>query len=172
MIAVETTVAATPEVLQGPWERIAEQVARRAHGDTRNKHSGELYILHPERVVAYLRRAGADDFRLAIGWLHDVVEDTSITLADLALIFPARIVAAVDALTHRKGERRIDYYARVGAVYDALMVKIADLLDNTDPERRVGLPQATILRLDLKYSIAHRELNPWVIHHLNHREIA
>lgn len=163
---METTVATTPEALL----ILAEKVARKAHGDTLNKHNGERYILHPERVVATLRRGGADAFRLAIGWLHDVVEDTAITLDDLAMHFPARVVDAVDALTHRKGEQRKDYYARVGAVLDALVVKFADLRDNTDPSRREGLPPATVTRLDLKYTEAHRELGEWVIYWINNKE--
>jgi len=166
MIPVETTVATTPEVLQGPWEALAEQVARRAHGTTRNKHDGTLYILHPQWVVEYLRRRGSSDIRLAIAWLHDVVEDTSLTLEDLSWIFPMIIVEAVDALTHRPGESRKDYCARVGAVLDALIVKLADLRHNTDRSRREGLPPLVVTRLDLKYTETHLELNQWIIYHL------
>jgi (p)ppGpp synthase/HD superfamily hydrolase len=149
------------------WEALAEQVARQAHGDTLNHHDGSLYILHPQWVVEYLRRRGSSDIRLAIAWLHDVVEDTDVTLPDLLdLGFPDQIVLAVDALTHRKGERRTDYYLRIGPVLDALVVKLADLRHNTDPSRREGLPPLTVTRLDMKYTEAHRELNPWIIYHL------
>jgi (p)ppGpp synthase/HD superfamily hydrolase len=152
----------------GPLEPRAEQIAREAHGDARNKHSGERYILHVERVVTHLRKMGADDLTLAVAWLHDVVEDTAVTLADLAGQFGDDLVSAVDAITHRFGETRLAYYARVGANRVALCVKMSDLRDNTDPERRAVLPEQTRRRLDEKYKIAHRALIPHIIEHLEH----
>ena len=133
--------------------RHAEHVARLAHGNALNKHNGEPYITHVERVVGYLLDADVSPTTLAVGWLHDVVEDTAMTLVGLrALGFAPEILDAVDAITQRPHEARLDYYARVGPTLSALQVKLlGDMRDNTDPERRKALPQATRDRLDGKY---------------------
>ncbi|WP_241665904.1 hypothetical protein [Prescottella subtropica] len=60
---------------------------------------------HPARVAG-------DDLAVAVAWLHDVVEDTETTLADLEQSFLPEVTAAVDALTRRDGETPADYYAR------------------------------------------------------------
>jgi (p)ppGpp synthase/HD superfamily hydrolase len=157
-MTLEATMTSSPLLL-------AEEVARNAHGNDLNKHNGERYIRHVERVVEHLRRFGAKDDVLIVAWLHDTVEDTWVTLDDLSG-FGVVIVNAVNAITHRQGESRLDYYQRVGANRLALTAKLSDLRDNTDPARRVDLPEATRLRLELKYQTAHRALIPWLIHHL------
>jgi len=114
----------------------AIEIAARAHGGQRDK-AGEPYILHPLRVMlslggAYERMAAA---------LHDVVEDTSVTLEDLALEgFPPEVLGALDALTKRDGERRLDSAARAARNPIARAVKLADLKDNMDLSR---LPDPT-----------------------------
>lgn len=145
---------------------FAEEFARQAHGAVLNKHSGEHYILHVERVVAHLVAAGADETHQTVAWLHDVVEDTSVTLDQVLRFFGVEIAEAVDAITHRPGETRLAYYDRVGPNRLALAVKMSDLRDNTDPDRKECLPEATRTRLDTKYRTAHRALIPWIIHHL------
>lgn len=81
----------------------AEALARAAHEGQVDK-SGAPYATHPERVAA---RVSEDDELVAIAWLHDVVEDTPITLDDLrGREFPESVVAAVDALTKRAGESK------------------------------------------------------------------
>jgi len=63
--------------------------------------------------------------------LHDVVEDTPWTIEDLRTEgFPPVVIAAVDALTKRPGERRMDAARRAGADPIARRVKLADLADN------------------------------------------
>ena len=63
-----------------------------------------------------------------IALLHDVVEDSNITLDDLREIgFPYSVVEAVDAITRRDGEDRIHYLNRVKENALARVVKIADL---------------------------------------------
>ena len=91
----------------------------------------------------------------AAAWLHDVVEDTSTSLADLrAAGFPEPVIAAVDALTRRPDEPGDNYYARVAADPLALRVKRADIADNSSPERLGGLDEATQIRLRHKYAHA------------------
>jgi (p)ppGpp synthase/HD superfamily hydrolase len=151
-------------------EEHARLFAREAHAGQRNKHDGEPYIRHVERVVEHLRKMGADDITLAIAWLHDVVEDTDSTLDDVRNVFGDTIHDAVDALTHRRNEPRLDYYLRVGANRRALTVKMSDGRDNQDPARKAVLDPDTRSRLTLKYQIMNWALAPWIIHHLEHGE--
>lgn len=68
-----------------------------------------------------------------VAWLHDVVEDTPVTVEDVDGAFGSQVSDAVDAITRRTAETD-DYYARVKANSIALTVKAAD---NTDPLRRL-----------------------------------
>jgi (p)ppGpp synthase/HD superfamily hydrolase len=95
-------------------------------------------------------RVEADEAR-AVAWLHDVVEDTAVTLDDLAAQFPAEVVQAVRVLTRRDDDRGEEYYRRVRANPLALAVKLADIADNTDPARQADLDPATRRRLAAKY---------------------
>ena len=144
----------------------AERLARDAHGDDRNPHDGERYILHVERVVEHLRLLGADATTQAVAWLHDVVEDTPVTYEEIRHSFGTQIAEAVDCLTHRKGESRADYYARIGPNRLALTVKLSDGRDNQNPARKATLSDATRERLRAKYEHQNYVLASWVIHHL------
>jgi len=102
------------------------------------KHAGQLdkakapYILHPIRVMLGVETL--EEKMAAV--LHDVVEDTDVTLADLAAEgFSPAVVRAVDALTRRKGEDYMDFVRRAGADPVARQVKLADLADNMDLSR-------------------------------------
>lgn len=134
----------------------AKELATRAHQGQFDK-SGAPYIGHPERVAGHVaQHAAGEDLEVAqaVAWLHDVVEDTPVTLADLARQFPADVVAAVDAMTKRSGEEPDDYYRRVCANRIARAVKNADLDDNTDPARTARLAPVTRERLAAKYAHA------------------
>lgn len=68
------------------------------------------------------------------------------------------MVDAVDAVTKRSGEAVEDYFARVRADRLAVIVKTADLADNTDPARQAALDDATRVRLAEKYRRAYELL--------------
>lgn len=136
----------------------AEQIAAVAHRGQVDK-GGQPYITHPARVAA---RVAGDENAVAAAWLHDVVEDTTVTLAELEESFPAEVTTAVDALTRRHGEAPADYYARVREVPLALTVKLADMADNSDPQRLARLDAATRDRLIAKYARARAELTAGV----------
>lgn len=109
----------------------AEEVATHAHEGQVDK-GGNPYIEHPRRVAARLKRV---DEKI-VGFLHDVVEDTTITLEDLrSLGFPAYIVEAVDAITKRKKESYDQYLYRVFQNDLARAVKLADIAENMDLSR-------------------------------------
>ena len=93
---------------------------------------GNDYILHPFTVALMV-----DDSKgKIVAWLHDIVEDTTMTLDKLLEEgFTNEIVDAVDAVTRRVGELRQDYLNRVKSNKLACMVKIADLNHNSDLTR-------------------------------------
>lgn len=94
--------------------------------------AGAPYICHPMRVAL----AQTDERARIVAILHDVVEDTPITYEDLAEAgFGAEIIAAVEALTKRPGEKRIDAAVRAKAHPLALQVKLADVADNMNLAR-------------------------------------
>ncbi|MEU5690497.1 HD domain-containing protein [Actinosynnema sp. NPDC020468] len=125
-------------------------IAREAHRGQVDK-SGKPYIGHPLRVMA---RVVGDHARMA-AVLHDVVEDTPVTAADLlAAGCPPEVVATVVALSHLDGEPQEDYLRRVAADPVAVEVKRADIADNTSPVRMADLDQATRTRLEAKYAAA------------------
>lgn len=140
----------------------AAQLARRAHEGQTDK-AGAPYISHPERVAAAAGSAAPAAVRAqvqAVAWLHDAVEDTTVTLDDLrAEGFPQPVVDGVDAMTKRPGEAPERYFERVRSDPLARIVKAADLDDNTSPERVGKLDKATRIRLEAKYRRSRELLN-------------
>ena len=131
---------------------IAESIARRAHRGQLDK-SGADYITHPARVAAKVYEQGGTDAAVAAAWLHDVIEDCEVTASDLlAAGITQEVVRTVDSVTKRQDESVEDYCARVRSDPIGLLVKHADLADNTSPERTALLAEATRERLAKKYS--------------------
>lgn len=121
-------------------------LATEAHRGQKDRN-GEPYIMHPIRVMSQLW--GYDERMVAV--LHDVIEDTDITLADLrAAGYPDHIVEAVDAISKRKeeNERYPDYIQRVKKNQLATKVKIADLNDNSNLNRLPKVKAHDLKRLD------------------------
>lgn len=89
--------------------------------------AGQPYILHLLRVMLQQ----SDDVARQVGVLHDLVEDTDVTLDDLRKRgFSEEVVEAIDALTHRDDESYAQYVLRAAASPVARRVKLADLEDN------------------------------------------
>jgi (p)ppGpp synthase/HD superfamily hydrolase len=132
----------------------AIQVARQAHEGQLDK-SGRPYIAHPLRVMGAVR----DPHERMTAVLHDVVEDTGVTLDDLtAAGCPSEVVTAVAALSKQPGEEWDTYLTRVATNPIALAVKRADIADNLSPERLERLDAETQERLRTKYEAALRVL--------------
>ena len=106
----------------------ALEIAVKAH-EGQTDRDGEAYILHP---LAVGLMGKTDEERMA-GFLHDVLEDSDITAADLLEAdIPESVVNALQLLTHEKGE---DYFGYVQRIIDsgnpiALQVKFNDLTHN------------------------------------------
>ena len=108
----------------------AIEIATIAHDGAVDK-AGAPYIEHPRRVAA---RMGSDEEKV-VAWLHDVVEDTGVTLDFIWEKFGEDTAAALDAITHRKGESWADYLWRAKSNPVAKAVKISDLIDNSNLSR-------------------------------------
>lgn len=110
--------------------------------------AGQPYILHLLRVM--LRQS--DPFSRQVGVLHDLFEDTELTLDDLrSRGFAKEVVDAIDALTHREDEAYYEYVLRVAKCDLARPVKLADLEDNYALDRvayRPGHQQEDALRIE------------------------
>jgi len=111
-------------------------LAARAHAGQVDK-AGEPYVLHLLRVMLAMRTT--EERIVAV--LHDLVEDTDTTLEQVrAQGFSAAVVAAIDVLTKRPGETRLEAALRAVAHPLARSVKLADNADNLDRSR---LPHPT-----------------------------
>lgn len=121
-----------------------------AHAGQKDK-VGAPYILHPLRLMC---RMETDEERMA-AVLHDVVEDTNHTLADLrAKGFPDAVIAAVERLAKREGETYEQFIERVIPDRIASRVKLADLEDNMNVLRLPQVQEKDRERLN-------RYLNAW-----------
>ena len=76
-----------------------------------------------------------DEYTTIAALLHDVVEDTDITLDDLAKEFPKDVIDALKLLTHQKGVPYMDYVAKIKTNDIAKAVKIADLRHEQRPDQ-------------------------------------
>jgi len=136
-----------------PTLEDAITLATRAHRGQVDK-VGHPYILHALRVM--LRQE--DETAQVVAVLHDVLEDTHVTLADLrAAGYSEQVRAAVDCLTRREGELYEAMIERVAANPLARQVKLADLADNLDPKRQIPADSGAAAR-HARYEAARNRL--------------
>ena len=135
-----------------PIER-ALQIALWAHRGQVDK-AGQAYILHPLRIM--LRLGGESEKVTAL--LHDVVEDSDITMEHLrGLGFADEVLTALDCLTKRDRELYDDFIGRVLGNALAVKVKIEDIKDNMDLTRLSEVTEKDLARL-AKYHRALKRL--------------
>ncbi len=125
-----------------PLVRRAYAFAEHAHRGQRRK-DGQAYISHPVRVARVLARLGYGEEVLAAALLHDVVEDTPATLAELRQAFGARVAELVDCVSEDRAlpvaARKAAYRERVRvAPGDARAICAADKVCNLDDLRLVA----------------------------------
>jgi (p)ppGpp synthase/HD superfamily hydrolase len=130
-------------------------LAATKHAGTYDR-GGKPYILHPLKVM---HKLDSDDEELqCIAVLHDVVEDTDVTYADLREFgMSERVITGVRALTKVPGETLDEYKARVFACRDAMLVKMEDLRHNSDLKRLKGITEKDIAR-SAKYMVFYYEI--------------
>ena len=106
---------------------------------------GSPYILHPLKVMHYLKTDNEELQCIAVG--HDLIEDTSTTYKDLRDAgISERVIDGIRALTKVPGETYDEYKVRVFSNRDAMIVKCADLRHNTDIRRLKGVTSEDIER--------------------------
>jgi len=138
----------------------AGQVARAAHRGQLDKADLPYFESHvadvQRRVVSY----GGDVNEQIGALLHDVLEDTSVSEADLRDEgFPEEALVIVGLLTRKEGEPSGDYYERIRGHGPSRRVKLlGDIASNSDPARLALLPDELRLRLTEKYAEATRLL--------------
>ena len=129
----------------------AMNIAYTAHHGQFDK-AGVPYIFHP----LHLAEAMDEEYACCAALLHDTVEDTHVTLEQLAVEFPAEVVEAVKLLTHVPNTDYFEYIRAIRSNPIARKVKLADLAHNSDATRFAGVPvpEDTIGRLRDKYTKA------------------
>ena len=116
----------------------AEQFAQEAHKDHKRKYTGDPYYVHLDEVRNIVKKAGGTIEQQAAALLHDTVEDTSVTPADVTREFGPKIAKLVIELTdvskpedgNRKTRKAIDRDKLAGVSAEAQTVKYADLISN------------------------------------------
>lgn len=107
---------------------LARLMAERLHAGQLRK-DGEPYIHHCERVAHTVRELGHG--ARAVGFLHDVLEDTELGLTPLLRIFGHEIAGDVATVTRLPAETYAEYIEKVVGGSDvAVAVKLADIRDN------------------------------------------
>ncbi len=118
----------------------ARDFAIKSHGN--QKYGVYPYEIHLGNVVAVLMRFNVDLTSkynlnlLTAAWLHDVLEDTEVTETELTKKFGNVVTAIVCALSDDKGdsraERKANFYTKISGNEDAVIVKLADRISNTE----------------------------------------
>jgi guanosine-3',5'-bis(diphosphate) 3'-pyrophosphohydrolase len=147
----------------------AYEVAAEAH-EHQYRKSGEKYINHPISVAKVVADIGLDDTTVAAALLHDAVEDTEVTTAEIEEQFGAEVAQIVDGVTKleriRFDSREEQQAATMRKMLVAmakdlrvLIIKLADRLHNLrtiaamSPESQLRQAQET---LDIYAPLAHR----------------
>ena len=118
----------------------AYEYAKSKHGEQLRK-SGEPYIIHPIQVAYTLATLGMDDNTICAALLHDVLEDTDTTYADLEKEFNPEVAYMVDGVTKLSKlqyasieEQQVENYRKMflamGKDIRVILIKLADRLHN------------------------------------------
>lgn len=134
-----------------PLTRKAMRIAYEAH-DGYFDASGVPYLFHPIAVASTMK----DEITTCVALLHDVMEDTAVTEAQLSAIFPEEIMRPLRLLTLQEDDDYFAYLERLRRDPVARCVKLADIHHNMDQSRLEGtdVPQERILHWKRKYAKA------------------
>ena len=147
----------------------AYEYAKEKHGDQLRK-SGEPYIIHPVQVAYILADLQMDDATICAALLHDVAEDTEVTIEDISRDFSPEIAEMVDGVTklsslkytsaeERQAENYRKMFLAMGKDIRVILIKLADRLHNMrtlrflKPDRQLAISKET---MDLYAPLANR----------------
>ncbi|HTY53936.1 MAG TPA: bifunctional (p)ppGpp synthetase/guanosine-3',5'-bis(diphosphate) 3'-pyrophosphohydrolase [Candidatus Binataceae bacterium] len=139
------------------------------HGEQK-RMSGEPYVIHPLNVALIVARLKLDVPSVVTGLLHDIIEDTPTTLADIQNVFGAEIAQLVDGLTkvskitfQSREEKQAENFRKmiIAMAHDirVVLIKLADRLHNMQTlnhlsgDRQLDISRET---LEIYAPIAHR----------------
>jgi (p)ppGpp synthase/HD superfamily hydrolase len=155
------------ELPTSPLIRAALSTATEAHaGQIRNGARGIPYIEHPLAVAELLAGYGWTDEVLAAALLHDVVEDSELTIPELRERFDGLVADLVDALSDDEsitdwGQRKVEHRERVqGAGEEALAIYGADKLTNVKALRAAWAEQGERVAEEFKVPLDDK-LDAW-----------
>jgi len=140
------------------------------HHDGQTRASGEPYLVHPLEVALVLAEMKMDPVAVAAGLLHDSVEDTSVTIADIRKEFGEQVAHIVEGVTKiskidfatREEQQAENLRKMMLAMVDdirVVLIKLADRLHNMrtlehlQPDRQHKIAEET---LEIYAQIAHR----------------
>lgn len=127
----------------------AMKIAFEAHKDQVNK-SGMPYIYHPIHLAEQM----TDEKTACVALLHDMAEDTDITLEQLAAEgFPDDVIRALRLMTHDAAVPYLDYVEQISHDPIAAAVRLADLRHNSDLTRLDVVDEKALKRVE-KYKKA------------------
>jgi (p)ppGpp synthase/HD superfamily hydrolase len=109
------------------------------HHNRQIDKSGHPILMHLLAVAGHC----STEIEMTVALLHDLVEDTPVTLPMLQQMFPKDVVEAVDHLTRRDGEEYIEQYIeRVMENHLAAHVKVRDLVHHLRQEEASNIPHS------------------------------
>ena len=145
---INHTIEEVLETVKKSNRRADLKLIKRAYEFAKDKHkdqlrrSGEPYIIHPIQVAYILSTLGLDHSTICAALLHDVIEDTDVTLEDIAKEFSPEIAEMVDGVTKlsklnytSEQEQQVENYRKMflamGKDIRVILIKLADRLHNT-----------------------------------------
>lgn len=116
----------------------AEEFATLEHSEQKRKYTNEPYVEHLRRVVALVKSVPHTEEMVVAAWLHDIIEDTDVTLPDIQSRFGPKVASMVDMLTKttkasdcsRSERHRLEKERMSKMTPEEQTIKLADIIDN------------------------------------------
>lgn len=151
------------ESISNSMVQKAIELATEKHKDQKDK-GGADYINHPLRVMRSVQAKGFSETAIIAAILHDTVEDTDLTIQDVAKEFGDKVAETVALLSKQPGDTYEKFIDRIIASgnKNAYQVKLADLEDNMDIKRLAKEPDEHDIQRMNKYQLAHAKLTKFL----------